>query len=185
MDSLGKTPQRKARAAPAVRPAIAAVLLEARAQRYARALVEPLAIDRTVVTFARAQSAYAIALHELSEIRPLSRVCVLPGTSFAVPGVVHYRGELLSLLDLGALSGQRTDASSAPWLLVVEHGGERLGLLADDVMDVVEVPAGSTRPLPVTLGEEVETFVGISADGVLITDAARLMATQMRWRRLG
>jgi purine-binding chemotaxis protein CheW len=155
-------------------------LLAARAERYAHSTPLPPTIDCTVVTFRRCGSRYAMSLRELCEIRPLARWCRLPGAGAAVPGVVHYRGELLTLLDLAQLSAARDETTSASWVLVLEHAGERLGLMADEVMDVLELAAGSIQPLPLTLGENGDNFVGMSADGVLIADAARLMAAQLR-----
>lgn len=155
-------------------------LLAARAERYAHESSLPEPIERTVVTFQRCAGRYAMSLHELCEIRPLSRWCRLPGAAGAVPGVVYYRGELLTLLDLAPLVSGREATSTADWVLVVERGGERLGLMADEVMDVLELSAGAIQPLPLTLGESGEVFVGMSKDGVLIADAGKLMAAQLR-----
>ena len=171
---------RKPAAAPRARGEVKSdALLAARADRYAHSDPLPEPIERTVVTFQRCGSRYAMSLHELCEIRPLARWCRLPGASAAVPGVVHYRGELLTLLDLAQLASAR-ESSAAAWVLVVEHAGERLGLMADEVMDVLELSAGSIQPLPLTLGEGGDTFVGMSKDGVLIADAGKLMAAQLR-----
>jgi purine-binding chemotaxis protein CheW len=154
-------------------------LLDARAARYARAEAEPPAIERTVVTFVRNGSRYGVSLEELREIRALAHWCRLPGASNVVPGVVHYRGELLSLMDLAALSSGSSDASRASWMLVIEQAGERLGLMADEVTDVLSLEAGSTLALPLTMGSAADTFVGMTVDGVLIVDTGRLMTASL------
>jgi chemotaxis signal transduction protein len=155
-------------------------LLDVRAARYARAEVEPPAIERTVVTFVRNASRYGVSLEELREIRALTSWCRLPGTTHVVPGVVHYRGELLSLLDLAALSTGVGDATRAGWMLVIEQAGERLGLMADEVTDVLALEAGSIQALPLTLGAAADTFVGMTVDGVLIVDTGRLMSASLQ-----
>jgi purine-binding chemotaxis protein CheW len=182
VDSPSKLLRRRVKAAP--RRARGEVKVEAllatRAERYAQSAPLAPTIDRTVVTILRCGRRYALTLHELCEIRPLVRWCRLPGASPVVPGVVHYRGELLTLLDLAQLSAPRQETTLAGWVLVIEQAGERLGLMADEVMDVLELSAGSIQPLPVTLGENADTFVGMSADGVLIADATKLMGAQLR-----
>jgi purine-binding chemotaxis protein CheW len=155
-------------------------LLEARALRYARAESEPPAIERTVVTFARSASRYGVSLEELREIRALSSICRLPGASDVVPGVVHYRGELLTLMDLSALSAGKSETKSAAWMLVIERDGERLGLMADEVTDVLSLSVGSIKPLPLTLDSVADTFVGMTADGVLIVETGRLMSASLQ-----
>jgi purine-binding chemotaxis protein CheW len=155
-------------------------LLDLRAARYAQAANQPPAIERTVVTFRRHNSRYGVTLEELREIRPLSRWCKLPGTSHVVPGVVYYRGELLTLMDLAALSTGASDSTEASWMLVLEQSGERIGLMADDVTDVLALETGAIQALPLTMGPAADTFVGMSSDGVLIVDTARLMSASLQ-----
>ncbi|HEX6243407.1 MAG TPA: chemotaxis protein CheW, partial [Polyangiales bacterium] len=135
MDLPSKLPARRAKAAPrrARGEVKVETLLATRAERYAQSAPLPPTIDRTVVTFQRCGSRYAMTLHELCEIRPLVRWCRLPGASPVVPGVVHYRGELLTLLDLAQLSAPRPETAPPGWVLVIEQAGERLGLMADEV----------------------------------------------------
>jgi chemotaxis signal transduction protein len=155
-------------------------LLDVRAARYARTSSEPPAIERTVVAFRRHDSSYGVTLEELREIRALARWCRLPGTSSVVPGVVHYRGELLTLLDLAALSAGACEGAEASWMLVIEQAGERIGLMADDVTDVLALEAGCIHALPLTMGSAGDTFVGMSVDGLLIVDTTRLMAVALQ-----
>jgi chemotaxis signal transduction protein len=155
-------------------------LLDVRAARYARAESDPPAIERTVVTFCRQASRYGVTLEELCEIRALSQWCRLPGTSSVVPGVVYYRGELLTLMDLAALSAGASDGAGASWMLVIEQAGERIGLMADDVTDVLALETGCIQALPLTMGRAADTFLGMSSDGVLIVDTARLMSVSLQ-----
>ena len=149
-------------------------LLRARAQRYAGAERVERTVVSTVITFLRGTSRYAIALTDLCEIRALSTFCALPGADRAVPGVVHYRGELLSVVDLTALTTEQTPTANARWVLVSEHAGERLGLMADEVLDVLDLEVASVHALPLTLGAVGELFRGATAEGVLVVDAPHL-----------
>lgn len=152
---------------------VAERLLRARADRYATTEHAERKIFAAVVTFLRGESRYALPLDGLREIKPLTRFCPLPLAPATVPGVVHHRGELLSVHDLGAFVRPEVKNEEPTWLLVMEQDGERMGLAADDVMDVVEVEVGSLQAVPLTLGDAAELFVGMTRDGVLIVDGAR------------
>ena len=46
--------------------------------------------------------------------------------------------------------------------------------MADEVLDVVEVESQRVSPPPLTLGDANELFVGITEDGALLIDGARM-----------
>jgi chemotaxis signal transduction protein len=152
-------------------------LLRARAERYAAATVEDTRVLFTAVTFRRGESCYALPLTGLCEIRPLARWCALPGTNPVVLGMVYYRGELLSLHDLATFACGTTPGTSPGWVLVAEYHDARIGLVADDVMEVLEFEVGSAHAVPVTLGDAAEVFTGMSERGVLIVDVGRMFQT--------
>lgn len=149
-------------------------LLRTRAQRYANVVSDTKPVVCTVITFQRGTSQYGISLAELCEIRPLSLWCSLPGARRAVPGVMHYRGELLSLVDPSALSSEVAASGEPRWVLVSEQAGERLGLMADEVLDVQELELNAVHALPLTLGDAGEVFRGATNDGVLVIDTPLL-----------
>jgi purine-binding chemotaxis protein CheW len=155
----------------------AQALLRARARRYANVAEAESTVAATVVTFQRGSSRYGISLAELCEIRQLSNWCALPGARRAVPGVTHYRGELLTLVELTALLSNEPAFGEPRWVLVSERAGERIGLLADEVLDVVELEVGAVHALPLTLGDVSDVFRGATADGVLVIDAVHLFQT--------
>jgi purine-binding chemotaxis protein CheW len=157
-----------------VAPAAAGrALLRARAERYATVQSDARPVLCSAVTFRRAASAYALPLSGLREIRPLSNPCELPGSSPVVRGIVYYRGELLSLHDLSVFSSGVVPKDSPPWVIVMEHAGVRIGLVADELMDVVEVETGEVHPVPVTLGDAADVFMGVTGNGMLVVDVAR------------
>lgn len=153
-------------------------LLELRARRYARVAEEERRIAYTVVSFRRGESSYAIPLADLREIRPLARFCALPGASAVAPGVVYYRGELLSLHDLSAFVSGKRSPREAAWVLVAEHAGERIGLMADEVADVLELEEGELRSVPVTMGEAGEAFACVTDAALLVIDTQRMFHTE-------
>lgn len=152
-------------------------LLEARARRLRPRAEEERKLLASVVTFRRAQGMYALSLTDLREIRPLARICLIPGASPVVPGIVHYRGELLSLHDLSTFAGNTPVAASASWVLVVEQDKRRIGLMADDVLDVVDIEVGGMQSVPLTLGDHGDLFAGMTRERVLVLDANKLFSS--------
>lgn len=149
-------------------------LLRRRAERYAKASLDDAEEAREAVTFVRGEGRYACPLNELREIRPLRKLCLLPRASSIVPGVVHVRGELLSVHDLAAFLDDPVAIPEGAFLLVVEHRGERIALVADEVLDVEAYKPSSVRALPLTVGNRATCFQGILADGTLLLQPAAL-----------
>ncbi len=150
-------------------------LLKLRSARYARQERTQSAERPDAVMFERSGGRYAVLVTDLREIRPLKRLCHIPGASRVVPGVFYYRGEILSAHDLGCFLLEREGATEPPWVLVLQHQGERIGLLADSITNIVSVLADELRALPVTLGERSDCFYGLLEGGALLLNPARLL----------
>jgi purine-binding chemotaxis protein CheW len=152
-------------------------LLRARAQRYATATAEEKRVLYNVVTFRRGSGQYALPLQGLREIRPLARLCQLPGTNPVVLGVVYYRGELISLHDLATFASGSISRNQPGWMLIAQQHDLHMALAADDVMDVVPIEAGNTHPVPISMGDAAELFAGMTDTGISIVDVQRMFET--------
>ncbi len=151
-------------------------LLRLRASRYARQEEAVTRNQSDAVVFERGDARYAVLVTDLREIRPLRRPCLVPGASRVVPMVFYYRGEILSAHDLGSFLTDRELTATPPWVLVLEHQSERIGLLADSITDITAVPTDRLHALPVTFGTGGEGFYGVLDGGVLLIHPARLLA---------
>ena len=153
-------------------------ILVQRAERYAR--VEEQDGHEELVKllyFEHGPSVYGIPLDDLREVRVLRGFCSIPGARKTVPGIFYYRGEILSLHDLTAFMGT-TAEEPARWVIVVEHDGQRMGIMARDVLDVREVAMSKVRPSPVTLGERANCLQGVVEDGTLLLRTEALFTIQ-------
>jgi two-component system chemotaxis sensor kinase CheA len=86
--------------------------------------------------------------------------------------VVQYRGGLLPLLELGSLLGLETpgpEARDTVRVVVVEREGHSIGLVVDELLEIVEEPIGSSQsPRP---GVRASTVIRGQAADVLDVDA--------------
>ncbi len=152
-------------------------LLRARAVRYARAPETDAGDKSAFVLFERRQTRYAAALECLREIMPLERFCRIPGASNCVPGLFHYRGEILSLHDIEAFLGGEGQGFGGSRVIVLEHRGERIGLFSDELLGVELISSTQISPLPIAFGDRGECFQGVLEGGVLSLNVPRLFTT--------
>ncbi len=153
-------------------------LLTQRANRYAVA-AEKQATDLTdTVVFRRGNARYAVPLVTLREVRPLRSFCRIPQSSPAVPGIMHFRGEIISLHDLAAFMEPEVDTKNPTWVIVVEYLGERIGLGADEILDVERHSTAIVQPLPITFGDRGAICDGLLPDGSLLLSASRIFHTE-------
>jgi len=87
---------------------------------------------------------YAVPLTAVVESRRMSH-----GDSHTVnqAGVLPWRGELLTLLDLGWHFQTKSEARRAGYIIVIEVGGKRRGLVADQILGVREVVVKGLDPI--------------------------------------
>jgi purine-binding chemotaxis protein CheW len=85
-----------------------------------------------------------------------SEVVVTLGAPHYVRGVLHLRRELLTVVDVRALYDMPPyeDLSQAK-ILIVEHRGEKYGLVVDAVDNIVTIEAASRIPVPATLTRQL------------------------------
>jgi chemotaxis signal transduction protein len=104
---------------------------------------------------------YAVPIQEVREVAAVGELTPVPGAPRAVMGVQNLRGQVITVVDLGAVLGTSTPVARRA-LVVVEDGGDPVALAVDTVVDVGAVDA---QP-----GEDVEAPLAGSAvvDGRLV-----------------
>lgn len=102
-----------------------------------------------------------LRLADLREIVPLLSLVEVDGRAGLCRGMANLRGEMVPVFDL---AGPQARLSPSRMILVTQAQGEPVGLLVDDVEDVVTVPDEdvATRPvgggrtsMVVRIGEEI------------------------------
>lgn len=153
-------------------------LLRQRAARYALAAERQATDLSDAVIFRRGNAKYAMPLVTLREVRPLRTFCPIPCASPSVPGILHFRGEIISLHDVAAYMEPNAETEIPAWVIVVEHMGERIGVGADEILDVERHSAAIVQPLPITFGDRGAICDGLLPDGSLLLSASRMFNTE-------
>jgi len=137
------------------------------------------------LTFVVGDAEYGIGILRAKEIIEYDTVTTVPNAPSFVRGVINLRGRVVSVVDLAVRFGrQPADVTRRSCIVVVEveRGGTRdvVGLVADRVSQVVELPADAIEPAP-AFGSGVRTDwllgLGRAEKGfVLLLDTDRMLA---------
>jgi purine-binding chemotaxis protein CheW len=119
----------------------------------------------------------AAGIQEVIRLGPLTRVRHAPAE---VAGIMNLRGKIVTVVDLGLRLGlPKALYGNDSRILIVESRGEFIGLLVDQVDDVMEVEPGDWEPLPANLSSgQARFFQGVCRDKgrvISILDADRIL----------
>ena len=125
-----------------------------------------------VLTFQVDGIPYAVPVSQVIEVIPRVELRPVPHAPRSLLGLLHYRGGAVPVVDLGLLLGatpcvERLDTRILLVRAVLGGGGDRLGLVAERVNELVEVDAD--RPAMASfemlhapyLGRVFETTAGL------------------------
>ena len=127
--------------------------------------------------FSLGAESYAVETRHIREVLPLPRVAPLPCVPSFVRGIINVRGRIVSLLDLKAILGlSGTTDSPGPSVVILQSPGIEFGLLADEISGLAEIPISSIQAsLPTLSGVRAEYLKGVTADGLVLLDAEKLL----------
>ncbi len=131
-----------------------------------------------VIEFLLAYERYAIESSWVREVYPLKEITPLPGAPAFVLGIINVRGQIVSVIDLKKFfdlpSKGLTDLNK---VIIIGDGNMEFGLLADAVPGVRQVPCDEIQPsLPTQTGVRAEYVRGLTADRLVVLDAAKILA---------
>jgi len=111
-----------------------------------------------LVSFMLDDVEYGIDILSVHEILRFPEMTRLPNTPPFIKGVINLRGNVIPVVDMrirfGFPEGSITDLTR---IIVVETGGKQVGILVDNVYQVVRLPVASIDP-------PSELITGISED---------------------
>ncbi|BDU70126.1 chemotaxis protein CheW [Geothrix oryzae] len=125
---------------------------------------EAEADGRPFVTFRLGVESFGIALQQVEEIVELPAVTKVPDAPDYVLGVICLRDQVMPLIDLSEiLSIQQGDTErKRDMVVLLSFGSARIGVVVDEIQEILRVQDGQTLPPPQTLSEaEREHLEGI------------------------
>jgi len=126
------------------------------------------AVGAELVTVAIGGQQFAIDIMMVREIRGWTASTPLPHAPSYVLGMINLRGAVLPVVDLGSRLGLTGCARTSSSVVIVAHiDGRQVGLLVDEVCDIVVLAENMLQPAPQVGADRSEEFV----QGVITTDA--------------
>lgn len=162
-----------------VSPERARATLEERARLLAR-VPRPASTGAhlEVLTFVIAGGRWATATRWVRTVMRLTSLTRLSGAPARFVGITSFRGEVLPIVDLRrALSPSEPSLADLSRVVVVGDAQAELGLLADEVEEVLSLDLALVHPLEdPARGVTAKCVQGVTEDGMLVLDGAALLA---------
>lgn len=113
-----------------------------------------------LISFRIGEQEFCLDIMAVREVRGWAAATPLPHSPPYVRGVINLRGAVLPILDLKARLGLGETVPSARSVIIVVHIDQRLvGLLVDEVSEVMEVDKATIQVTPNVGCETVARFV--------------------------
>ena len=123
---------------------------------------ESLSAAADIVTFRVCDMLCGLDIVDVQEIKRIHQITAVHRAPPEVRGVVNMRGRIVTIIDVRQKLGFPEAAGGPALVIIVPHRDELLGLLVDDVDDIVRAEAGAIAPAPDNLeGVERELFCGV------------------------
>lgn len=111
------------------------------------------------LTFRLNQDWYALPVYQLVEVLTPPKITRVPSVPDHILGVMNFRGEVLSAIDLKGFFGLPQSESEADQaVVVVEEVEVRTGLLVDEVGDLIGLTPEDLSAEPIMAGESQRIF---------------------------
>jgi purine-binding chemotaxis protein CheW len=127
--------------------------------------------SRKVLTFRLGQEAYCVDILHVKEIRVWSPVTRIPQSASDVLGVLNLRGIVVPIIDLRVRFALGAAEFTEVTVIIVLSLGDGLiqrevGIVVDEVKDVIDVADASLKPAPSTGSNHAGDFIeGIATSG--------------------
>lgn len=115
---------------------------------------------------------YGVTITQVQEIIPMAKTTKLPEAPDFVEGITNLRGRIIPIIDLKKrFQMGASELTSDTRSVVVEVAGQTVGIIVDEVSEVLRLPMESIEPPPVAIGgitAEYLTGVGKLDERLLI-----------------
>lgn len=133
--------------------------------------------ESEVLVFRLGSELFAIDLDSVEEVIDLPVVHALPAMSSRLAGVCAHRERLLPVYAAARVLKAR-DAASESVVLVIRRGERRLGLAADEALEVLTIGTAAVEELPSSVAADA-LLMGVHRQGsqlVALVDISELVA---------
>lgn len=137
-----------------------------------------------IVTFRVGTQEFGLNVFQVERILRYEAPAALPKAPDFLEGVVQFDGSVVPVIDLRKRLSLPAERLEDTRLMVLDVDGQRVGIIVDQVLDVLRVDGGTiTAPPPIVRGLAAEYISGLLARPprtVVILNAGRLLTSKER-----
>lgn len=128
--------------------------------------------------FTLARERYAVETRWVRAVYPLREFTPLPGTPPFVLGIIHVRGQIVSVLDLKEFFDLPSQGlSDLNKVIVLDNGRMAFGILADAILGTRRILRDDLQaPLPTLTDLRARYLLGISRQRQVVLDGNKLLS---------
>ena len=137
--------------------------------------------EMQLVIFDLAGEAYGVVIQAVLEIIRMQEITTIPQAPYFVKGVINLRGKVIPVADLRKrFSMPAAEESKESRIVVVDIGGQAIGMTVDAVTEVTRIPAGTVEPpSAVITTSDSDYLMGIAkleSGMIILLDLTRVLA---------
>lgn len=132
------------------------------------------------VEFFLSHEKYCIELIHIREVYPFKDLTPIPCTPPFVLGIINFRGQILSIIDLKKFFELPEQEITDHSRVIILHSEEmEFGILADDIIGVRYILLSEIQPpLATFTGVGAEYLRGVTKDRVVILDGGKILSDE-------
>lgn len=140
------------------------------------------------LTFMLQKETYALAIRDIREIIEYSHPTAVPTLPGFIRGVINLRGGGVPVIDIRAhFEAKKSDIGRRTCIVILEipageYAGLVIGLIVDEVNEVLEIPASEIELLPAIGADRradvIKAMGKINDRFVLILDVVKILSTE-------
>ena len=136
------------------------------------------------VTFKLNGETYGVNVMEVQEVLRVTDIAPVPGAPSYVLGIINLRGNVVSVIDTRRRFGlPATENSDATRIVIIESGGQTVGIRVDAVAEVLDVDSSEIETSPDVGNEEASRYIsGMVSRGeelVVLIDVNKIITEEM------
>ncbi len=137
--------------------------------------------EMQLVVFRLGGDEFALDISQVREIIRLQEVTPMPKAPDFIEGVINLRGQIIAVMDLAKRLGfARKDSGDRARIVVIEVKDSLLGLIVDEVPEVLRIFESDIEPTPEMIESQVhaEFIKGVGKVGkrlVVLLDAQKIV----------
>jgi purine-binding chemotaxis protein CheW len=134
---------------------------------------------KQLVVFSLGAEEYALPIGSVHEIIRYTEPRSVASEAKWIRGVIGLRGKIIPIFDLAARMGVETTQGSEPGkIVIVETGGSQVGVMVDQVDEVLTVDSAQLEDVPTASQESIEAIAKIGDRLVVLLNAEGLFAEE-------